>query len=235
MIDRQIVLDTETTGLDPKQGDRLVEIGCVEIADLVPTGRTYQVYLNPERSMSAGASQITGITDDQLKSCPRFAEVVEEFLAFLGDAPLVIHNAAFDVGFIDAELARLDFPPLDPARVIDTLALARKKFPGQKNSLDALCRRLGVDNSNRSLHGALLDSEILAEVYAELSGGRQRGLSLGDSAPLGTSALAAQTLAADLRPTGVQRPPRPHAPTAEEREAHTAFLQSQVKNAIWTR
>ncbi len=236
MIDRQIVLDTETTGLDPKQGDRLVEIGCVEIADLVPTGRTYQVYLNPERSMSVGASQITGITDEQLKDCPRFAEIVEEFLAFLGDAPLVIHNAEFDIGFLNAELARLDLPALNPARVIDTIALARKKFPGQKNSLDALCRRLGVDDSRRSLHGALLDSEILAEVYAELSGGRQRGLSLGgDKAPLGASALAAQTLAADLRPIGIQRPARPHAPTVEEQKAHATFLQRQIKNAIWTR
>ena len=235
---RQIVLDTETTGLDHRQGDRIVEIGCVEIADLVPTGRTYQVYLNPERSMSAGASKITGITDDQLKDCPLFADIAHEFLVFIEDAPLVIHNAAFDVGFLNAELTRLKKPSLNPKRIIDTLDLARKKFPGQKNNLDALCRRLGIDNTNRTLHGALLDAEILTEVYAELLGGRQRNLSLGDNdggKPMGASALVAHTLATDLRSTGIQRPARPHTPTKEELEAHELFLAEHITNPIWKR
>jgi len=234
--DRQIVLDTETTGLDPKQGDRIVEIGCVEIADLVPTGRTYQVYIDPERAMSAGAAEITGITDDQLRGCPKFAEIAQDFADFIGDAPLVIHNAPFDVGFIDSEFARVGLPPLNPDRIIDTLTMARKKFPGQQNNLDALCRRLGVDNTSRTKHGALLDSEILAEVYAELLGGRQRGLGFGDDRPaMGASALAAQALAADLRPTGIQRPARPHGPSEAELAAHATFLEDRVTDPIWNR
>ena len=236
--DRQIVLDTETTGLDPKNGDRIVEIGCVEIVDLVPTGRTYQVYINPERAMSAGAAEITGITDERLKDCPVFAEIAQEFAEFIGEAPLVIHNAPFDVGFIDAEFERVGLPPLSASRVIDTLTMARKKFPGQQNNLDALCKRLGVDNSSREKHGALLDSEILAEVYAELQGGRQRGLGFDTQAPHkagGASALAAQALSADLRPTGIQRPARPHAPSEEELAAHATFLEERVTDPIWNR
>lgn len=233
--DRQIVLDTETTGLDPKTGDRIVEIGCVEIADLVPTGRTYQAYINPEREMSAGASDITGLKDYFLKDFPVFAEIASDFAEFIGDAPLVIHNAPFDVGFINAEFALVGLPPLNPARVIDTLEIARKKFPGQPNNLDALCKRLNVDNTSRTLHGALLDSEILAEVYAELSGGRQRGLGFGDDSPLGASARAANALAANLTPTGIKRPPRPHGPSEEELAAHAAFLEERVKEPIWKR
>lgn len=235
--DRHIVLDTETTGLDPKSGDRIVEIGCVEIRDLVPTGQTYQAYINPERPMSAGASEITGLKDDFLKGFPVFADIADAFADFIGDAPLIIHNAPFDVGFINAEFERVGKPPLNPNRLIDTLEIARKRYPGQPNNLDALCKRLNVDNTSRTLHGALLDSEILAEVYAELSGGRQRGLGLDqDAAPtLGASALAAQALAADLRPSSVQRPPRPHAPTDEERAAHTDFIKNHVTNPIWHR
>ena len=234
--DRQIVLDTETTGLDPKTGDRIVEIGCVEIVDLVVTGRTYQTYINPERPMSAGASDITGLKDEFLKDFPVFAEVADAFAEFIGDAPLVIHNAPFDVGFINAEFERVGKSRLNPARIIDTLEIARKKFPGQPNNLDALCKRLNVDNTSRTLHGALLDSEILAEVYAELSGGRQRGLGFGEEETRqGASALAAQALAADLRPTGIKRPPRPHAPSDEELQAHSAFLEERVTNPIWNR
>ena len=231
--DRQIVLDTETTGLDPKQGDRIVEIGCVEIVDLVPTGKTYQAYINPERPMGEGAAQITGLKDDFLKDFPVFSEVVHEFVDFIGIAPLVIHNAPFDVGFINAEFKRVGIKPLDPTRIIDTLDIARRKFPGQRNSLDALCTRLNVDNSNRELHGALLDSEILAEVYAELSGGKQRGLGFGGEEKGGASIRAAQALASDLRPSSITRPARPHAPTEAELAAHKAFLDERVKDALW--
>lgn len=234
--ERQIVLDTETTGLDPKSGDRIVEIGCVEIIDLIPTGNTYQAYINPERPMGEGAAQITGLKDTFLKDFPVFAEVVHEFVDFIGTAPLVIHNAPFDVGFINAEFQRVGVKPLDATRIIDTLDIARRKFPGQRNSLDALCTRLNVDNSNRELHGALLDSEILAEVYAELSGGRQRGLGFGgDEAGGGASARAARALASDLRPSSIIRPARPHAPSEAEREAHKAFLAERVKDAVWNR
>ena len=234
--DRQIVLDTETTGLDPKQGDRIVEIGCVEIVDLVPTGQTYQAYINPERPMSAGAAEITGLSDGFLQDFPVFAQVAQAFARFIGEAPLIIHNAPFDVGFINAEFARLGMPALNSARIIDTLNIARRKFPGQSNSLDALCKRLGVNNTNRTLHGALLDAEILAEVYGELSGGRQRGLGLMQEAPkTGAGARAAQALAADLRPTGVQRPARPHGPSEAERAAHAHFLEKSIPQAIWKR
>ena len=187
--------------------------------------------------MGDGAAEITGLRDDFLRDFPVFADVVADFIAFIGDSPLVIHNAPFDVGFINAEFARVGQTALDPRRIIDTLDMARRKFPGQRNSLDALCQRLNVDNSNRSLHGALLDSEILAEVYAELSGGKQRGLSLEGSkngqGTLGASARAAQALASDLRPSNLTRPARPHEPTEAEVMAHEAFLKTHVKDAIW--
>ena len=234
--DRQIVLDTETTGLDAKAGDRIVEIGCVEIVDLVPTGNTYQTYINPERSMSEGAAEITGLKDDFLKDFPVFTEIAQAFVDFIGDAPLVIHNAPFDVGFINAEFARADLKPLDVSRVIDTLDIARRKFPGQRNSLDALCQRLNVDNTNRSLHGALLDAEILAEVYAELNGGKQRGLGFGNVEKAdGASMRAGKSLAADLRPSGITCPARSHAASAEELAAHKRFLAEHVKDALWNR
>lgn len=176
---REIVLDTETTGMDPAEGDKLVEIGCIELQDHIPTGRTYHQYINPERDVPAEAVAVHGLTQERLKDEPTFGEVVGDFLDFLGtDSKLVIHNAEFDMKFINAELKTFGFPSLDNKRVIDTLMMARQKFPGSPANLDALCRRFNVDNTGRTLHGALLDSELLAEVYLELLGGRQRGLGI---------------------------------------------------------
>jgi DNA polymerase-3 subunit epsilon len=178
---RQIVLDTETTGLETSQGHRIIEIGCVELFNRRLTGRHYHQYINPEREVDAGAFQVHGISNDMLADKPKFAQIVEDFIAFVGDADLIIHNAAFDIGFINAEFARLNPRPatVETKRtVIDTLLLARSKHPGQKNNLDALCKRYGVDNSQRDLHGALLDAEILADVYLLMTGG-QTALSLG--------------------------------------------------------
>ncbi|MFP4269422.1 MAG: DNA polymerase III subunit epsilon, partial [Alphaproteobacteria bacterium] len=172
---REIVLDTETTGLAPEAGDRIVEIGCVELVNHVPTGRTYHQYLNPERAMPAEAFAVHGLGDDFLADKPRFGEIADAFLRFVGDAGLVIHNAEFDIKFLDAELVRAGRPPLGLARATDTLALARKRFPGAPASLDALLKRFEVDGSARVLHGALLDCELLAEVYLHLLGGRQPG------------------------------------------------------------
>ena len=178
---REIVLDTETTGLDPETGDRLVEIGAVELYGHVPTGKTYHQYINPERDVPQEAVDVHGLTFDFLRDKPLFRDVANDFLAFIGDAKLVIHNAAFDMKFLNAELKWQSKPQIPWERAIDTLEIARKKFPGSPASLDALCRRYGIDNSARTLHGALLDSEILAEVYLELIGGRQPGLVLSDS------------------------------------------------------
>ncbi|MCB2108042.1 MAG: DNA polymerase III subunit epsilon [Rhodobacteraceae bacterium] len=223
---REIVLDTETTGLDPLNGDRVVEIGCVELVNHVPTGRSYQQYLDPERPMSEGAAEVSGLTDDFLRGKPKFAETVDAFLEFIGDAPIVAHNAAFDLGFINAELKRCQRPPLSPDRSIDTVAIARRRFPGAPASLDALCRRFNIDLSARTKHGALLDAELLARVYLELVGGREPGLTLlSDAAP------KAETIAPAAREV---RPPRAHAPRAEELEAHADFLK-KIKNPIWTR
>ena len=172
---RQIVLDTETTGLEVRQGHRLIEIACVELIERRPSGRHWQTYLNPERAIDEGARQVTGIEDEFLLDKPRFAEVAEEFLAFIGDAELIIHNASFDVGFLDAELARVGAHLgriADRCRVIDTLAMARERYPGQRNSLDALCKRLGVDNSARDLHGGLIDAQLLADVYLAMTSGQ---------------------------------------------------------------
>lgn len=221
---REIILDTETTGLDPAAGDRIVEIACLELVNHLPTGRTFQRYLNPEREVSAGALEVHGLSDAFLAEQPRFADIVDEFLAFIGDATLVIHNAEFDVGFLNAELARCGRPPLQ-GKVIDTLQMARQKFPGAQASLDALCRRFSIDNSARSKHGALLDSELLAEVYLELVGGRQVGLDLvlRSSAPAGSRGPLAERIA---------RPPRPHAPSPEELAAHAALV-AKLKDPIW--
>jgi DNA polymerase-3 subunit epsilon len=172
---RQIVLDTETTGLEVRQGHRLIEIACVELIERRPTGRHWQTYLNPERAIDEGARQVTGIEDEFLLDKPFFADVVEDFLAFIGDAELIIHNASFDVGFLDAELARVGAHLgciADRCRVIDTLAMARERYPGQRNSLDALCKRLGVDNSARDLHGGLIDAQLLADVYLAMTSGQ---------------------------------------------------------------
>jgi DNA polymerase-3 subunit epsilon len=226
---REIVLDTETTGVDAANGDRIVEIGCVELLNHIPTGRTWHIYLNPERSMPAGALQVHGLTDEFLKDKPLFAEVVGDFLAFVDGARLVAHNAQFDAAFLDAELGRLGRPPLDMDRVVDSLALARRKHPGAPNSLDALCARYGIDNSRRTKHGALLDAEILAEVYIELIGGKQADLGLGSIVmrrpdEVGGTARRERM----IRPV----PLKPRL-TEEERAAHAAFLRTLGDAAIW--
>lgn len=220
---REISLDTETTGLDPKGGHRVVEIGCVELANHVPTGREFHSYINPERDMPAGAFEIHGLSAEFLKSKPRFSEVADAFLAFIGDDRLVIHNAAFDLGFLNAELERLGRDPLSPARTVDTVQLARRKHPGAPANLDALCRRFAIDTSGRDRHGALLDAQLLAEVYLQLRGGRQPGLALAAGA---VEAGAATTKMAAARPA------RPHAPSEAELAAHDAFVDG-ITNPIW--
>ena len=221
---REIVLDTETTGFDPEAGHRMVEIGCIELMNLVPTGRTFHRYVNPERDMPEDAFRVHGLSGEFLAKHGLFASVAEELIAFLGDAPIVAHNAGFDMRFVNAELVRCGHPPLDPARAIDTVQIARKKFPGAPASLDALCRRFEVDNSRRTKHGALLDAELLAEVYLALRGGRQVGLTLEPEAEV-----------LGLVPAGDRpvRPPRPHAPSEAELAAHAEFLATKVKGAIW--
>jgi len=220
---REIVMDTETTGLDPEAGHRIVEIGALELNHHVPTGRTYHQYINPERDMPAEALRVHGLDDDFLATKPVFAEIVDDFLAFVEESPLVIHNAAFDVRFVNAELARAGRPPIPAERAVDTLAMAQRRFPGAPASLDALCRRFNVDGSARKLHGALLDSELLAEVYLHLLGGRQAGLGL--TMP-GTQARA--TAAARRAP----RPPRHFAPSEAELEAHAAFIAG-MDRPLW--
>lgn len=223
---REIVLDTETTGLDPFSGHRVVEIGCVELLNHVPTGRAYQAYINPEREMPEEAFQIHGLSDEFLADKPPFRDVVEAFLEFLGQGKLVIHNASFDLKFLNAELAALDRPPIGTERAVDTVQLARRKFPGAPANLDALCRRFGVDASAREKHGALLDAELLAEVYLELMGGRQAGLELAG----GTEVEATVSGVANTA-----RPPRAHGASPEERAAHEKFLAEEVEDPIWNR
>lgn len=221
---REIVLDTETTGLDPKSGHRVIEIGCLEMVNHIATGRTFHEYLDPERDVPPDAAEIHGITTEMLKGKPLFADKAEEFVAFIGDAKLVIHNASFDLGFLNAELGRLDLPTIPASRAIDTVQLARRKFPGAPASLDALCKRFNIDNSARTKHGALLDAELLADVYIELIGGRQPGLSLAaDRAQSGAQAAPKERAV---------RPPRPHAASAEESAAHAKFLEG-LKDPIW--
>lgn len=224
---REIVVDTETTGLDPFLGHRVVEIGCVELVNRFPTGRTFHCYLNPERDMPAEAFAVHGLSAEFLRDKPTFSEVVEDFIAFIEDAPLIIHNAAFDLGFINAELRRLDRGPLGPDRVLDTLALARRKHPGAGNSLDALCKRYGIDCSKRTLHGALLDAELLAGVYLELIGGHQTHLDLS-LLTSGTARLGIRV--AQARPNAL--PPRL---TADEEDAHAAFVATLGPTAYWLR
>ena len=202
---REVVLDTETTGLDPLSGHRIVEIGCVELVNHVASGRTYHQYVNPERDMPAEAFRVHGLSEEFLSGHPVFADIADAFVDFIGDAPLVIHNASFDMGFINAELARLKRPSIPMAQAVDTVSMARKKFPGAGASLDALCKRFQIDNTHRDLHGALLDSRLLAEVYLELIGGRQPDLE-----------LAAEIQAEAVAVEKVVRPPRTHAPLAEE-------------------
>ncbi|MGB0630154.1 MAG: DNA polymerase III subunit epsilon [Alphaproteobacteria bacterium] len=230
---RELVLDTETTGLDPLNGDRLVEIGCVEVFNHIATGKTFHQYINPERDMPAGAFAVHGLSEEFLSGYPVFADVVDAFLDFIGDDPLVIHNAKFDMGFINAELRRLKRPALPMSQSVDTVSMARRRFPGAPASLDALCRRFDIDNSSRAKHGALLDAELLAEVYLELRGGRQPGLSLA-AAEAGASSENDEAETIDLQPGSEVRPPRPHAPTAEEIAAHKAFVAS-LKEPLWSR
>ncbi len=222
---REIVLDTETTGLDPAGGDRIVEIGCVELVNHLASGETFQCYINPERDMPEGAFRVHGLSGKFLADKPIFADIAEGFLEFIAGDKLVIHNAAFDLGFLNAELERIGRPILPPARAIDTVALARCKYPGAPANLDALCRRFEIDNSERDLHGALLDAELLAEVYLELVGGRQPDLVLPAS-QLGGADKGAETNADGARA------PRPHAPSSEEQAAHTAFIAT-LDDPIW--
>lgn len=223
---REIVLDTETTGFDPETGDRIVEIGGVELYNHVATGKTYHQYINPERSMPQEAFEVHGLGDDFLRDKPKFAEIGREFLDFVGDAKLVIHNASFDMKFLNAELRWMGLPQLPMDQALDTLAIARKRFPGSPATLDALCRRFNIDNSSRTLHGALLDSEILAEVYLELIGGRQPDLVLTRRNDYSDDTGEAWR----PRPRPTPLPPRI---TAEERAAHEAFVDKLGDAPLW--
>lgn len=222
---REIILDTETTGLEPKAGHRIVEIGGIEIVDGFPTGRSFHHYLNPERAMPPDAFAIHGLSDGFLRDKPVFSAIAKEFLDFIEEARLVIHNASFDMGFINAELARVSLPPIPDTRVLDTLQLARRKHPGQSNSLDALCQRYGIDNARRTKHGALMDAEILAEVYAELTGGRQQTFSLEHKAekPVSGGPLVAPR----------KREPLPPLMTDAERRAHATLVATLGDKALW--
>lgn len=228
---REIVLDTETTGLNPRGGDRLVEIGGVELVNQIPSGEVYHVYINPERDMPVEAFNVHGLSEEFLSDKPLFADVAQGFIDFVGDATLVIHNASFDMGFINFELKRFGFDSIPESQVLDTLQMARRKHPAGPNSLDALCSRYGIDNSRRTKHGALLDSELLAEVYIELTGGKQSSLGLmtqseetsdGSTARMGT-----------VRKIGARPEPLPSRVTGEDIAAHTAFLETLGDEVIW--
>ena len=227
---REIVFDTETTGLDPRTGDRMVEIGCVELFNLVPTGKTFHAYFNPERDMPPGAEQVHGLSASFLADKPLFREKLEELLEFIGESPLIAHNAGFDFAFLNHEIAQCARDPICLSRMIDTVAMAKKRHPGAKLSLDALCTRYGIDRSHRVKHGALLDAELLAQVYVELKGGRQIGLELG------AEAAAAVSTVPELRsfapPAAIRRAPRPHAASAEELARHAGFI-ARIKGALW--
>ena len=224
---REIVLDTETTGFEPGEGDRIVEIGAVELQGHVPTGRTYHQYINPQRQMPAEAFAVHGLGDDFLADKPVFRDIADEFLAFIGDAKLVIHNAAFDMKFLNAELGWVQKPILPMDRAVDTLAIARRRFPGSPASLDALCRRFGIDNAARTLHGALLDSEILAEVYLELIGGRQPDFALAQGS------TDASRSGEDVWRPGPRQIPLKSRITPEESAAHAAFVATLGDAAVW--
>ena len=224
---REIIFDTETTGLDPKSGDRLVEIGCIEMVNRVPTGATFQAYFHPDRDMPAAAEAVHGLSITFLSDKPRFHERAHELLEFLGDSMLVAHNAGFDFGFVNSELEMCGLAHLGRERMIDTVQLARVRHPGAKLSLDALCTRSGIDRSHRTRHGALLDAELLAQVYVELTGGRQIGLSL--AASNGDLVVPAH---AGLQRQRLFRPARPHRPSEAELAAHAAFLET-VKAPLW--
>jgi len=228
---REVVLDTETTGLDPAEGHRIVEVGCVELEDHVPTGRNFQSYVDPERDIPAEATRISGIDAAKLKGAPVFAAIADGLLAFLGDAPLVIHNAEFDIKFLNAEFARIGKPILPPTRAVDTIEIAKRKFPGARYSLDELCRRFGIDLGSRTLHGALIDAELTAQVYLELIGGRQTRLQLGPGAGTGGSSATIAKREARIRERALA--PRLNA---EEREAHARFIAAELEgDVLWRR
>ena len=231
---REIVMDTETTGLDPAEGHRIVEIGAVELLNHLPTGRFYHQYINPERDMPAEAFAVHGLSAERLAREPVFAAVAEAFLAFIGDAPLIIHNAAFDMKFLNAEVSALGLPPLPAERAVDTLAIARRRFPGSPAGLDALCRRFGVDNSAREKHGALLDSELLAEVYLELIGGRQPDL-VAALAPAARSERASAAPVVEGWRPGPRPAPLPPRLTEEDLARHQAFVATLGEGALWRR
>ncbi len=224
---RELVLDTETTGLDPKSGDRIIELACVELINYIPTGETWHWYFNPERDVPRAATEVHGLTAEFLVDKPLFAGMAQAILEALGDAQLIIHNAPFDVGFLNHEFGRLGLPPLSMERVTDTLALARRKHPGSPNNLDALCRRYGIDNSTRTKHGALLDSELLADVYLRLIGAEQAGLNFASDAD--NSVLVAET------PAQIRSAPLRSLLTPEEETAHAEFIASLGEKAIWRR
>ena len=227
---REIVFDTETTGLSPLNGDRLVEIGCVELVNRVETGRTFHAYFNPGRPMPSEAEAVHGLSTVFLSDKPEFHELCEDLLEFIGDSPLIAHNASFDFGFLNHELSQCGRPLICMTRMVCTLVLARQRHPGAKHSLDALCTRFGVDRSLRVKHGALIDAQLLAQVYVELMGGRQIGLSLAAE-----PAQHASTVGAATAPILIKvRPPRPHAPSPEELERHAAFVR-EIVDPIWAR
>lgn len=228
---REIIFDTETTGFDPQSGDRMVEIGCIEMVGRVMTGATFHCYFNPERDMPAAAEAVHGLSSKFLSDKPLFATKAQELIEFIGDSPLVAHNASFDFGFLNMELARCGQPAVDLARMVDTVAIARTKHPGAKLSLDALCTRYGIDRSHRTKHGALLDAELLAQLYIELTGGRQIGLGLGDLA-VAEAVIETQRISL-VRTDRPYREPRRFHPLPEELERHRAFVAT-LKDAIWT-
>ena len=224
---REIIFDTETTGLDPRSGDRMVEIGCIEMMNRVPTGNTFHAYFHPDRDMPAGAEAVHGLSITFLSDKPRFHEKAADLIAFLGEANLVAHNAGFDFAFLNAELEMCGLDPVCRSRMVDTVQLARVRHPGAKLSLDALCTRYGIDRSHRTRHGALLDAELLAQVYVELTGGRQIGLGLAEE----VEALVDSVI--ETVRSRVFRPARPHSASAAELAAHSAFLET-VKAPLWS-
>ncbi len=228
---REIVFDTETTGLDPRTGDRMVEIGCVELVNMVPTGQTFHAYFNPERDMPVGAEQVHGLSAAFLSDKPLFRDTAAALLEFLGDSPLVAHNAGFDFSFLNAELGLCSLDPVCTSRMVDTVAIAKKRHPGGKLSLDALCSRYGIDRSHRVKHGALLDAELLAQVYIELRGGRQIGLGLAVDAAVDRVETLSEPRRA-IAATGTFRAPRPHAASEAELARHAGFV-ARIKDALW--
>lgn len=226
---REIIFDTETTGFDPQTGDRMVEIGCIEMVGRVMTGSTFHCYFNPERAMPAAAEQVHGLSDTFLSDKPLFAAKADELLAFLSDSPLIAHNASFDFGFLNMELERAGRARVDMARMVDTIAIARNRHPGAKLSLDALCTRYGIDRSHRTKHGALLDAELLAQLYIELTGGKQIGLELASETSAGAKHITADEQAKANR---IFREPRPHGASAVELERHRAFIAT-IADALW--